>query len=65
MKLNEIVVNKQESKAVKFIALSTDLNSNTKSIDLLYALDTLTEVDTEKVSTIKIRLLLQQIENNY
>lgn len=65
MKLNEIVVNKQESKAVKFIALSTDLNSNTKSIDLLYALDTLTEVDTKKVSTIKIRLLLQQIENNY
>ena len=65
MKLNEIEVNKQESKAVKFIALSTDLNSNTKSIDLLYALDTLTEIDTKKVSTIKIRLLLQQIENSY
>ena len=65
MRLNEIEVNQQESKAVKFIALSTDLNSNTKSIDLLYALDTLTEVDTKKVSTIKIRLLLQQIENNY
>jgi len=65
MRLNEIEVNKQESKAVKFIALSTDLNSNTKSIDLLYALDTLTEIDTKKVSTIKIRLLLQQIENSY
>ena len=65
MKLNEIEVNQQESKAVKFIALSTDLNSSTKSIDLLYALDTLTEVDTKKVSTIKIRLLLQQIENSY
>ena len=65
MRLNEIEVNKQESKAVKFIALSTDLNSSTKSIDLLYALDTLTKIDTKKVSTIKIRLLLQQIENNY
>ena len=65
MRLNEIEVNTQESKAVKFIALSTDLNSNTKSIDLLYALDTLTEIDTKKVSTIKIRLLLQQIENSY
>tara|TARA_Y100000389_G_C16982586_1_gene281039 strand:+ start:25 stop:222 length:198 start_codon:yes stop_codon:yes gene_type:complete len=65
MKLNEIEVNQQESKAVKFIALSTDLNSSTKSIDLLYALDTLTKIDTKKVSTIKIRLLLQQIENNY
>jgi len=65
MRLNEIEVNKQESKAVKFIALSTDLNSNTKSIDLLYALDTLTEIDTKKVSTMKIRLLLQQIENSY
>ena len=65
MKLNEIEVNQQESKAVKFIALSTDLNSSTKSIDLLYALDTLTKIDTKKVSTIKIRLLLQQIENSY
>ena len=65
MRLNEIEVNQQESKAVKFIALSTDLNSSTKSIDLLYALDTLTKIDTKKVSTIKIRLLLQQIENSY
>ena len=59
-----MTLNKIETKAVKFIALDTNLNSNTKSITLLEDLDQ-NNINTKLVNTVKVRLALKQIENSY
>ena len=59
-----MTLNKIETKAVKFIALDTNLNSNTKSITLLEVLDQ-NNINTKLVNTVKVRLALKQIENTY
>jgi|DEB0MinimDraft_12_1074336.scaffolds.fasta_scaffold140364_1 hypothetical protein len=59
-----MTLNKIETKAVKFIALDTNLNSNTKSITLLEVLDQ-NNINTKLVNTVKVRLALKQIENSY
>ena len=59
-----MTLNKIETKAVKFIALDTNLNSNTKSITLLEVLDQ-NNINTKLVNTVKVRLALKQIENIY
>ena len=50
-----MTLNKIETKAVKFIALDTNLNSNTKSITLLEVLDQ-NNINTKLVNTVKVRL---------
>ena len=59
-----MTLNKIETKAVKFIALDTNLNSNTKSITLLEVLDQ-NNINTKLVNTVKVRLAFKQIENSY
>ena len=65
MKLAESKLNKEETKAVKYIATGTDLNSDTPSVTLLYALDTFTNINTKKVNTTFVRLILKQIERGF
>lgn len=58
----KLELNRDETKAIQFLATETDCNSDTPSVNILYILD-LNEFNTKNMNTIKLRLGLKQVEN--
>ena len=62
MKIKEIELNQQETEAVVYIDQNTNYTKDTPAKEILYTLDTETDINTKLVNSTHIRLALMLVE---
>jgi len=61
-KMSNIILNEQETEAVIWLSQNTSYTKDTPAKDILYTLDTETDINTKLVNSTHIRLALMIVE---